>query len=193
MRLLLLFELNILHAVVAATHLILIPNPNPTDAGPQPHSPHHVSLRQKVSGARPRRRVAKALRGKSAGQQLQKEVQGWIDWTNVEERSKLMEGFAESRVFGSVKKREKTGVYSEGRGKGRKQKTKMEEEKFDSKGRREQVKLGAVGGKFSSSGFLCTACNVLHKSQGMKDCPLRMPNQEANPKARFGSSKLIAL
>nr|GMD71020.1 putative E3 ubiquitin-protein ligase RF298 [Ipomoea batatas] len=44
----------------------------------------------------------------------------------------------------------------------RKQKTKIEEEKLIAKGEENRV--------------LCTACNVLHQSQGMKDCPLcRMP------------------
>nr|GMD60977.1 putative E3 ubiquitin-protein ligase RF298 [Ipomoea batatas] len=114
MWLLLLFELNILHAVVAAT-----PNPNPTGADPQPSQLSHVSgSGKKVPRAEkggkgskgkrlPKTKIATSV-VKTPGnipasssdvpvsekdgmivslmqrkQQLQKEVQGWIDWTNV--------------------------------------------------------------------------------------------------------------
>nr|GMD72980.1 putative E3 ubiquitin-protein ligase RF298 [Ipomoea batatas] len=116
MWLLLLFELNILHAVVAATPN---PNPNPTGADPQPSQPSHVSgSGKKVPRAEkggkgskgkrlPKTKIATSV-VKTPGnipassfdvpvsekdgmivslmqrkQQLQKEVQGWIDWTNV--------------------------------------------------------------------------------------------------------------
>nr|GMD79675.1 putative E3 ubiquitin-protein ligase RF298 [Ipomoea batatas] len=116
MRLLLLFELNILHAVVAATPNPN-PNPNPTGADPQPSQPSHVSGSDKKvpraekggkgsKGKRlPKTKIATPF-VKTQGnipasssdvsekdamivslmqrkQQLQKEVQGWIDWTNV--------------------------------------------------------------------------------------------------------------
>nr|GMD63518.1 putative E3 ubiquitin-protein ligase RF298 isoform X2 [Ipomoea batatas] len=118
MWLLLLFELNILHAVVAATPN-LNPNPNPTGADPQPSQLSHVSgSGKKVPRAEKGGKGSKGKRlsktkiatpvvktpgnipASSSGvpvsekdgmiaslmqrkQQLQKEVQGWIDWTNV--------------------------------------------------------------------------------------------------------------
>nr|GLL41963.1 putative E3 ubiquitin-protein ligase RF298 [Ipomoea trifida] len=109
MWLLLLFELNILHAVVAATPNPN-PNPNPTGADPQPSQLSHVSGSGKKGKRLSKTKIATPvvktpgnmtnIPASSSGvavsekdgmiaslmqrkQQLQKEVQGWIDWTNV--------------------------------------------------------------------------------------------------------------
>ncbi|XP_031127766.1 putative E3 ubiquitin-protein ligase RF4 [Ipomoea triloba] len=124
-------------------------------------------------------------------QQLQKEVQGWIDWTNV-------------KALWQQEEREKTKLLQKAESiwrerQQRKQKTKMEEEKLIAKAEENsRVKLAAVGESSSQQGgikrewecvmcltepksvvflpcahkALCTNCNVLHERQGMKDCPV---------------------